>query len=222
MFPIAHIRPGYSRIERVSDGVVHILGISLALIAVPVLVSLTAIHRSEPAAIVGALIYGATLILMLSFSALHNMIDSARWSGLLRRLDHSAIYVKIAGTYTPFMLLSGTPMTGLLASLWGSAAIGTCLKMLAPTRFRWFALALYLAMGWAVVFAGGSMLPELSPAVLVPMIVGGIIYTLGVVFFLFERLLFHNTIWHIFVLAGTVMFFVAVSRCIAGLPSEGL
>ncbi|WP_116131316.1 hemolysin III family protein [Tropicimonas sp. IMCC34043] len=218
MLPIASIRPAYSRAERVSDGVVHLLGVSLALIAVPVLITLTALSRTEPAAIVGASVYGATLILMLLFSALYNMIDSARWTGLLRRLDHSAIYIKIAGTYTPFLLLSGGQVPGLLAGLWGSAALGSCMKIVAPGRFKWFALSLYLGMGWAALYAGGSMLAELPRSVLTLMIVGGVVYTIGVAFFLLKRLPFHNTIWHVFVLAGSVLFFIAVSLCIAGLP----
>ena len=119
------------------------------MMAVPVLIALTAILRADPAAIVGASVYGTTLILMLTFSALYNMIDSARWKGVLRRLDHSGIYIKIAGTYTPFLLLSRAHVPGLLAGLWGSAALGSFLKVLAPDRFRWFALGLYLAMAGA-------------------------------------------------------------------------
>jgi hemolysin III len=217
-----HIRPAYTRAERVSDGVVHVVGITLALIAVPSLITLTALHRSEPAAVLSASVYGTTLILMLTFSALYNMIDSARWAGLLRRLDHSGIYLKIAGTYTPFMLLSGAQMTGVLAGLWGSAAIGSVLKMIAPERFRWFAIGLYLAMGWAVLFVGGAVLAEMPWSVLVPMIVGGVVYTAGVAFYLYECLPYHNTIWHVFVLAGSVFFFIAVALCIAGLSMDGL
>lgn len=211
MWSVAHIRPSYSRAERYSDGVVHVLGIGLALIAVPVLVGLTITVRSEPIAILSACIYGLTLILMLSFSALYNMTESDRWSSLFRRLDHSAIYLKIAGTYTPFVLLSSVPAPGFLAGLWGSAALGSLLKMLDPGRFQWFALFLYLAMGWAAVWAGSAMLTELPLAVLSLMISGGLMYTVGVVFFLLDRMPFHNTIWHVFVLAASVQFFIAVS-----------
>lgn len=219
MLPVAHIRPAYSRAERVSDGIVHVVGVVTALIAVPVLIALTAAHRTEWA-VVGVSVYGATLILMLSFSALYNMIDDAHWSGVLRRLDHSGIYFKIAGTYTPFVLVSGAHVPGLLTGLWGSAVLGSALKLLAPDRFRWFALALYLGMGWAAVWTGGSMLAALPQTVLVFMLVGGIFYTTGVVFFLLKGRQFHNTIWHVFVLAGSVLFFVAVSLCIAAMPIE--
>ncbi|MEX3007104.1 hemolysin III family protein [Hoeflea sp. TYP-13] len=217
----ANIRPAYSRAERLSDGVVHLIGVSLALIGVPLLIVLTVVFRSEPGSVVGVSIYGATLIAMLSFSALYNIVNSARWTGLLRRLDHSAIYIKIAGTYTPFVLVSGVPATGLLAGLWGAATVGSLLKMLAPGRFRWFALALYLTMGWAVLLAGGPIIAGLPSAVLLPVIAGGIVYTVGVGFHLAARLPFHNTIWHVFVLMGSVLFFIAVAVLIANLPING-
>lgn len=221
MLPIAHIRPAYSRAERVSDGVVHVVGVVSALMAVPVLISLTIVYRTEPAAVVGTSVYGATLILMLTFSALYNMIDNERWSGFLRRLDHSGIYLKIAGTYTPFLLLSGTHVPGLLPGLWGAAALGSFLKTIAPHRFRWFGLGLYLAMGWAAVWAGNAMLAQLPQTVLVLMMLGGAVYTAGVAFFLLERRLYHNTIWHVFVLAGSVLFFIAVSLWVAHPLSGG-
>ncbi len=211
MRSFADIRPTYSRAERISDGVVHVLGVTAAVVAAPLLIILTAYYRADPLAVLSASVYGATLVLMLSFSALYNMIESERWSELLRRLDHSGIYVKIAGTYTPFVLLSGAQPPGLLIGLWSSATIGSVMKMLAPNRFRWFGLALYLLMGWAIVWAGQSLLAELSPTVLALMFAGGIIYTVGVAFYLLEWLPYHNTIWHVFVLAGSGLFFAAVA-----------
>ncbi len=218
MWSFADIRPAYSRAERVSDGVVHVLGVTAAIVAVPALIALTALYRTEPAAVLGVSVYGFTLILMLSFSALYNMVQSDRWSELLRRLDHSGIYVKIAGTYTPFILLSGAPMTGLMIGLWSSATLGSILKMIDPHRFRWFGLALYVLMGWASVWAGQSLLADLSQPVVALMITGGIVYTAGIAFYLLDWLPFHNTIWHVFVLTGSVLFFLAVSFRIAWAP----
>lgn len=219
MWSFADIRPAYSRAERMSDGVVHITGIAAALVAVPVLITLTAYHRPEPQAVLGASVYGVTLILMLTLSALYNMIDSERWSGLLRRLDHSGIYVKIAGTYTPFLLLSGVQAPGLLIGLWSSATLGSVLKLVDPNRFRWFGLALYVMMGWAIVWAGQSHLAELSYTVVALMMAGGVVYTFGIVFYLLDWLPYHNTIWHVFVLTGSVLFFIAVAVRIAWAPA---
>ncbi|UUV04654.1 hemolysin III family protein [Ruegeria sp. YS9] len=211
MWSFAHIRPAYSRTERISDGVVHVLGVSSALVAVPLLITMTIYYRYDQSAVLGASVYGVTLILMLTFSALYNMVENEEWRGFLQRLDHSGIYVKIAGTYTPFLLLSGAQPPGLLLGLWSSATLGSVLKMLDPNRFRWFGLALYLLMGWAVVWAGQSMLADLSPTIVTLMIAGGLVYTAGVAFYLLDWLPFHNTIWHVFVLLGSVLFFAAVA-----------
>ncbi|MCG7521200.1 hemolysin III family protein [Ruegeria sp. Ofav3-42] len=218
MWSFADIRPAYSRAERVSDGVVHLLGLTAAVVAVPILIVLTALYRSESAAVVGASVYGVTLILMLTFSALYNMVQSEKWADLLRKLDHSGIYVKIAGTYTPFILLSGAQMPGLMIGLWSSATLGSILKMVDPHRFRWLGLALYVLMGWAAIWAGQSLLADLSQPVVVLMITGGIVYTVGIAFYLLDWLPFHNTIWHVFVLTGSVLFFLAVSFRIAWAP----
>jgi hemolysin III len=201
-----------------SDGDVHVVGVGSPLIAVPILIALTFYYRSEPAAVMGASVYGVTLVIMLGFSALYNMIENDEWSDLLRSLDHSGIYMKIAGTYTPFILLSGAPATGLLIGLWSSATLGTVLKMKDPSRFRRFGLALYVAMGWAAVWAGHSMLAELPQTVLLLMIAGGIVYTAGIAFYLLEWLPYHNTIWHVFVLAGSILFFAAVALRIQEIP----
>ncbi|MFC3058738.1 PAQR family membrane homeostasis protein TrhA [Paenirhodobacter populi] len=209
-------RPSYSKAERVSDGIVHVLGLVLAVAAVPALIIATAMSRPGSHAIWGVSIYGGALLLLLTFSALNNMVTAQRWAGLLRRLDHSAIYIKIAGTYTPFLLMSGAQISAMLAGLWGSAAIGSILKLVNPERFRWLGLALYLGMGWAVLVVGGPVFAALSGPTITLMIAGGVVYTVGVGFFLSERLRFHNTIWHVFVLAGCVLFYIAVALCIAG------
>ncbi len=202
-------RPAYSAAEYWSDAAVHVTGLVAVIGAVPVLIVLTALQRGDTAAMVGTSVYGATLILMILCSALYNMVEHPRWNGLLRRLDHSAIYLKIAGTYTPFTLLSGHGAV-LTAGLWGAALTGLALKMISPSRFRWAALALYLGMGWAGVLAGGALLTALSWPVVILMLVGGGLYTAGVIFYLWERLPFHNTIWHVFVLVASMVFYAAV------------
>lgn len=199
----------YSRAEMLSDAVVHVAGLALVTGAVPVLIVLTVLMRGDAAAIAGVSVYGGALVLMILCSALYNMIERPDWGWLLRRLDHSAIYVKIAGTYTAFIAVSGHG-SGLMAGLWCAALAGVGLKILSPARFRWAALALYLGMGWAGVAAGGALLAALPAPVVALMLVGGTLYTLGVVFYLWDRLPFHNTIWHVFVLAASLVFYAAV------------
>ena len=203
-------RQSYSRPELVSDGVVHVLGVVAALSSVPVLVTLTAFLRGDPSAIAGTVIYGATLIGMLLCSGLYNMNTSERWQGLLRRLDHSAIYFKIAGTYTAFVLLSGTGLA-LAAILWLAATLGAVLKVAAPYRFRWLGLTLYFAMGWAGLVAGWPIFATMSAPVFALVVIGGLIYSIGTLFYLMERMPYHNTLWHIFVLAASGVFYAAVT-----------
>lgn len=206
-------RSRYSRAEWLSDAVVHVAGVSLVLMAVPVLIVVTVIERGDLAAVSGVSIYGAALIAMLACSALYNIGVRFHWGAarewLFKRLDHAAIYVKIAGTYTPFTLLSGHGV-GLTLGLWAAALAGVALKLISPYRFRWLALGLYLAMGWAGVIAGQALLAALPMPVVVLMLVGGALYTGGVVFYLWERLPFHNTIWHVCVLAASLVFYAAV------------
>ena len=202
-------RPHYSRAEYLSDAVIHVLGLVAVLAAVPVLITLAVLWRGDGAAVLGVSVYGITLIAMILFSALYNMIKHDGWAWLLRRLDHTAIYLKIAGTYTPFALLSGSGST-LLAGLWAAALAGAGLKLTDPARFRWLAIALYLGMGWAGLFVGWALFSTMSGAVLTLVLFGGLLYTAGVVFYLTDRLVYHNTIWHGFVLVASVAMFSAV------------
>ncbi len=222
MRSFADIRPAYSRAERISDGAVHVLGVAAALVAAPLLVVRTVLSHPDPVATSGVVIYGLSLIMMLSFSAVYNMAGGGRWAAFWRRLDHSGIYVKIAGTYTPFLLLSASPAPGLLVGLWFSALVGSMLKMVDPNKFRWFGLGLYLMMGWAIVWAGQGVLAELPSEVVILMMAGGGVYTFGVAFYLMEWMPFHNTIWHLTVLTGSGLFFAAVTLRILSVAGTGV
>lgn len=204
----ARMPADYSRAERLSDAAVHVAGIIAALIAVPVLITLAAIWIGDRTTVIAALIYGASLIAMLACSALYNIVPTRR--DMLRRIDQSAIYIKIAGTYTPFAVLTGTQTGFLLTGLWTAALVGAAMILFGRGRLRYPSLALYLGMGWAGALAGGPLLAELSPAAVSLIFAGGMIYTLGVGFFLWERLPFHNTIWHVFVLTASGVIYCAV------------
>ncbi|PWR03867.1 Hly-III family protein [Meridianimarinicoccus roseus] len=200
-----------SRAETLGDAAVHLVGLAAALVAVPVLVTLAAQWHGNVTALLATGIYGATLIAMLVCSALYHHMPRPDWKPWLLRLDHSAIYLKIAGTYTPFALLSGGAGGGLVAGLWGAAVAGCGLHVFALGRARWPGFALYLGMGWAGLVLGWSLFATLSPAVLALIVAGGVIYTIGTAFFLWENLPFHTAIWHGFVLLASVLFFVAVT-----------
>ena len=153
----------YSRAEVLSDAAVHAVGLVSALIAAPVLVTLAAVWFGDPTTVAAAAIYGLSLIAMFLCSAVYNHLALPARKDVLRRLDQSAIYVKIAGSYTPFAVLTGTHAGFFLAGVWGTAVLGASLIILSPTPLKWASILLYLALGWAGALIGGPMLAALSP-----------------------------------------------------------
>ncbi len=200
----------YSRAEKISDAAVHLVALAMALFAVPVLITMAAVMRGDALAVTSTSIYGATLILMIASSLMYNHLPAPRWTLVLKRLDHSAIHFKIAGTYTPFALLSGAEGTAILFGIWMAALIGTGLVLVLPRRSTKLAIVTCLAMGWAILFGGWDLLATLSPSVVILMVAGGVLYTFGTIFLMAERLMFHNTIWHSCVMVASVIFFIAV------------
>ena len=205
-------RQGYSHAEKRLDSMIHIVGVGAALLAVPLLIGaalMRSIQTGSGSFILAISIYGFCLVAMLSASAFFNLGIKPGLNWLFQRIDHAAIYLKIAGTYTPFTLISGQGL-GLLAGLWGAAALGVALKLFSPVRFRFAALMLYLGMGWVGVLILPALAQALPLATLVLMVLGGVVYTTGVLFYLWTRLPYHFAIWHIFVLVASFLFYAAV------------
>lgn len=202
--------PFYSRTERVADGVVHVLGIAFGLAGLAVLTALS-LTQLDAASAIAVLVYGAGMLAVFCFSAAYHLSRS-RWRWLLRRLDHAAIYVKIAATYTPFaaLKLGGTPGLLLLAAVWGIAAFGASAKLIAPAQLVRTSYVLYLAQGWSGVLAFGPMAEALSSTALWLLIAGGVLYTVGVIFHLWQKLPYNNAIWHGCVLTASGLHFAAV------------
>jgi hemolysin III len=205
----------YDRAERTCDVVIHLAGLVLALAAVPVLITLAAIWRGDLAGVAGVSIYGATLIAMLSASLAYNHVWRPDWSDLLRKIDMSAIYLKIAGTVTPFAVLSGTG-AGFVAAMWTAAVVATATVFLRRRRSSLVSVGIGLGMGWAVLVAGGDVIAATSGPVFALIVVGGVLYSLGTPFLLMGGMRFHNAIWHGFVVAASVVFFVAILWHLAG------
>ncbi len=207
---LARTPPIYSRAEYLSDAVIHVSGIAFALVGGPVLVTLAALMVGDPGLVGATGVYVVTLVAMLTCSALYNMVTVAAWKDVLRRIDQGAIYFKIAGTYTPFVILSGSHAGLFLTAIWGVAIGGASLVLFAPGRFKWLAISAYLALGWAGIVGGGPLVWSLSGPVLVLLLIGGGLYTAGIAFLVWERMPFHNTIWHVFVLAATAVCYAAL------------
>lgn len=187
----------------------HGLGIGGALIAGPVLIALAAVWIGDPT-LTGALaIYTVTLLAMWVCSALYNLVQSEDLTPRFRRFDQSAIYFKIAGTYTPFIALASGSV-GFFAGIWTVALAGASMILFSKRRYIWLAIALYLSLGWAGAVAGGPLLSGITPLAMSLLIAGGLFYSFGIIFLMWHKLPFHNTIWHIFVLAGTSICYAAI------------
>ncbi len=200
----------FHRVERLSDAALHLLGLALALAAVPALVLLCVLRRGDAASVTAVSIYGISLLAMLSCSAIYNITGPGPRTAIYKRMDHSAIYIKIAGSYTPLVMLTGAGGPALLAVLWIAALGGSSLKIAAPDRLRGFGIMLYVGMGWAGVFLGGELLAALDPSARVLVMSAGGLYTLGVPFFLWEGLPFHRPIWHAFVFTASGLLYAAM------------
>ena len=205
------IRWNYDRAELIADGVVHGIGILAGVVAATVLVVLTAIHASARD-ILGVSIYVAGLLSMLVLSATYNLwpVSPTKW--VLRRLDHSAIYVLIAATYTPFImeLKDSVFAIALLVGVWCVAIFGIVLKLAWPGRFDRLSVGLYLALGWSGMMLYDSVIAALPQMALWFVLAGGALYSLGVIFHAWQRLRFQNVIWHCFVLLGAACHYTAV------------
>ena len=202
------------RAEIIADGVVHAIGTCLGLVgAVTIVVMAVKIERINVAPI---LVYVIGLVTMLAFSAAYNLwpVSPVKW--VLRRFDHSAIYLLIAGTYTPFLgqMKNALASAGLGIGVWLTAAIGMALKLALPGRFDRLAVILCLLLGWSGVIAYDSLASAIPSSSLWLLAIGGILYSLGTLFHVWQRLRFHNAIWHGFVLLAASCHYSAVLACL--------
>ena len=200
--------------EHLANTLSHGIGLLLAIGALPLLV-IDALRLDSGLAVAGAAIFGGTAIAMYLTSTLYHAFPQANRNGWLRRLDHSAIYLLIAGTYTPVLLgvLRGTAGWAMLAVIWTLAVAGVVFKLLAGARFRKVSVALYVAMGWAALALIQPLWTHMQPGGLAWLFAGGVAYTAGVAFYLMhERMRYSHFIWHLFVLAGTGCHLVMVLR----------
>ena len=204
----------YDRAEIIADGIVHAAGIVLGLIGAVAIVIVAV--KARPIEMAPTFVYIIALVAMLGLSAAFNMwpISPTKW--MLRRFDHSAIYLLIAGTYTPFLALMkvGLASAALTIGIWSSALLGMFLKLALPGRFDRLSIALYLLLGWSGVFAYEHVMPVVPRSSLWLLAIGGLLYSLGILFHSWERLRFQNAIWHGFVLLAASCHYSAVLACL--------
>lgn len=199
--------------EEIANSVSHGVGLLAAIVAAPILI-VAAVWRGGAAEIVGASIFAATVVVLYSTSTLYHALPESRAKRVFRVLDHGAIFLLIAGTYTPFTLgvLRGAWGWTLFGLVWGLAFAGVALKAAGGVRYPVLSTSLYLAMGWLVLIAVKPLWEGVPMWGLFWLLAGGLAYTVGVAFFAAKRVRYGHFVWHLFVLVGTVCHFIAVLR----------
>jgi hemolysin III len=201
----------YTVAERVADGLVHGVGLLLAL-AVGLPLIYYAFTHTAPEEAPALSLYVGSLIAVLSISLAYNLWPVTPVKRMLARFDQAAIFLFIAGTYTPFLtLLAETPVGVLMTALvWAASLVGIGLKLIVPERFGRLAIILYLAIGWSGLFVFQSLAAILPITTLWLLLAGGVTYSLGIIFHLWERLKFQNALWHLFVVTGASLHLFAI------------
>jgi len=206
----------YTLLEEVANIVTHGIGAVLAILALVALVTV-ALVGDDVWAMVSLTIYGATLILLYLASTLYHAIRHKPTKLIFKTCDHAAIFLLIAGTYTPYCLLvlGGAWGWTMFAAVWSIAAFGVVFKIFHTNRYARLSLMLYLGMGWIGVFAVGPIIANMETAGFLLLALGGLAYTGGVAFFLWESMPFNHAVWHLFVLAGSTCHFLSIYYYVA-------
>ena len=201
----------FSLTEEVWHAITHGLGLALSIAGLVVLVVFSVVDGTV-LGVVSSAIFGATLIILYGASTLYHAITHVGAKKFLQQLDHASIYVLIAGTYTPITLitLEGTWGWSIFGVVWSVALIGIFLKMFYPHRFETLSLVLYVVMGWMILIAIQPMLENMASGGLWLLLAGGLAYTFGVIFYVWDNLPFNHAIWHLFVLAGSVLHYFMI------------
>ena len=197
--------------EEIANSITHGIGLLFAIAGMGVLTTFASLY-GDAWHIVACAIFGATMILLYTASTLYHSIQRRSARPVLRTLDHCAIFLLIAGTYTPFALvnLRGPWGWSLFGTIWSLAIIGILLEIFLTPRLRYLIIALYISMGWVMVVAIKPMLGAVAPGGLILLLAGGLCYTIGVPIYVKKSIPFNHAIWHVFVLAGTSLHFFAI------------
>lgn len=203
--------PDESRRVEFANSLTHGLGTVLAIAALVIMVVLAAM-KGTARHVVGVSVFGASLVVLYAVSTVYHALRDPGVKSIFHILDHAAIFLLIAGTYTPYCIatLRGTWGWSLFGVVWGLAALGVTLKAIFGPRLRWLSTLVYIAMGWIVLVALGPLAESLAMGGLVTLFGGGVFYTGGVIFYAWKRLPYHHAIWHLFVILGSACHVVSV------------
>jgi hemolysin III len=199
-----------------TNSITHGIGILFGIASIPLLTALATRTNNIPG-IVGASVYGFCFLMLFTFSTLYHGFQEPRVKQALKIFDHISIYFLIAGTYTPFILnyLFNTTGIVMLSVLWGLTFIGIFFKIFFVNRFNVISTIIYLLMGWMMVWGGRSFFTIMPAPVITLIVIGGGLYSIGVIFYLWQKWVWHHAIWHLFVLAAAICHYVAVLLTVA-------
>lgn len=200
-----------TRSEEIVNAILHGIGVGLSIAALVVLIIYASIH-GDTWHLVSFSIYGATLIILYLASTLYHSFPKGKWKNILHVVDHSSIFLLIAGTYTPVTL---TAMRGpwgwsIFGVIWGIALLGIILKIFWMGKIKYLSVGLYVIMGWLIVIGIKPLIDSLETFSLIFLLAGGLAYTIGIIFYIWRRLKYSHGIWHLFVLAGSICHFFTV------------
>jgi hemolysin III len=209
--PEENLHIQYSKNEEIANMATHILGFILSFIG-SIFLIIRALSRGDHWHLVSFIIFGISLLAMYTSSTLYHSVTEEKGKKYLRKLDHSSIYILIAGTYTPFLLtnLRGTTGWIMFAVIWTFAIVGIIIKLATQITSKWVSAIIYLVMGWLAVFIARSMIDSLSAKSLIFLLCGGLFYSLGVLFYVWKKLPYHHAVWHLFVLGGSISHYFSV------------
>lgn len=203
--------PVYSKKEEIANALTHGAGIALSIAALVLLVVFSAIY-GDAWKVTASAVYGASMIILYTASTLYHSFSKTKAAGKLNMFDHISIYYLIAGTYTPFVLVNMRGGWGwsIFGVIWACAITGTILKLIYGNRFRKISTILYLCMGWMIVIAFYPFIKNVETGGLILTLLGGLSYSIGVIFYKWKKLPFNHAVWHLFVLAGSILHFFAI------------
>lgn len=197
--------------EEICSAVSHGIGAGLSVAALVTMV-VRAVHSGDMYAIVAAAIFGASLVILYTMSTLYHALTPDKAKKVFRIFDHATIFLLIAGTYTPYLLviMRGTVGWVLLCILWALTAIGIVFDAIMLERFHKVEMVLYVAMGWCIVVASKTLIASLAPGGLALLLAGGVLYTIGIIFYSLKKVRYMHSVWHLFVLAGSILHYFSV------------
>ena len=203
--------PKYTLGEEIFNSISHGVGVGLSIAALVLLIVFGSI-KGGGYPLAAGLVYGISLIILYSMSMVYHIVQSEKGKAVMRIFDHCSIFVLIAGTYTPYLLITLDKVLGwvMFGIIWGMAVMGIIMNSINLEKFKKFSLACYIVMGWAIIFTIKPIINNIPPMGVLLLLLGGIIYTVGIIFYIMKRYKYMHSVWHLFVLGGSVCHYLSI------------